>query len=312
MGLERTGGFGLFQFFAVFFLCMLRNCGNPIMYMLAFLVMPQKYECLDAATGLYSSCDAETVICPALAAGQSVEYRVDANDEHYMENWQQQMGLECTPIQKVYLFAVCYYVTFAIGGFLTFPVIDKLGRRKTSYIFGLGNIFAVTIIMFCPTYTARVVGYCMLGFTMPQKNSLTYAWLFELMNQRYKVMANTCLNMTDFATMLATGIYFMSTPNWFPLFMTFYVLAAVGFVGVILFCPESPKWLLLQGRQKEAIRVLNYMASVNRMPDRISEDTEFIEAVVAQNLQNTEAFNNDQTIDEAVGQVSLRAIKPFE
>ena len=81
---------------------------------------------------------------------------------------------------------------------------------------------------------------------------------------------------------------------------------------VLAICPESPKWLLLQGRQKEAIRVLNYIAKFNCSPNRIPEDTEFIEAVLATKLQNTEMYNPEHTIDAAVSQLSARAFRPFE
>ena len=46
------------------------------------------------------------------------------------------MDIMCTPLKKVYLIPVIYYVMFGVGGLLTFPVMDKLGRRKTCFIFG--------------------------------------------------------------------------------------------------------------------------------------------------------------------------------
>lgn len=208
---------------------------------------------------------------------------------------------------------VLYYITFAVGGFLTFPVLDKLGRRKTCLIFGTGNVIAVSMIMFSTGYTPRLIGYGLMGFFMPQKNSLCYAWLFELMVQRHKVTANTCLNMGDFGTILIVGIVFMFvTPNWAPLYLAFYIIGITGFLFIVLLCPESPKWLLLKGRQKEAIRALNYIARFNMSPNRISEDAEFIEAAVAQNLQNTDNFNHEQTIDDAISSLSARAFRPFE
>ena len=91
------------------------------------------------------------------------------------------MGLMCTPLSKVYLFAVLYFVMFGIGGFLTFPVMDRLGRRKTCIIFGTGSIMAVTLIMFSTQYLSRLIGFSLMGFVMSQKNSLCYAWLFEFM-----------------------------------------------------------------------------------------------------------------------------------
>ena len=184
-----------------------------------------------------------------MAEGRPIDYRIDEQHAHYMVNWQQQMGLMCTPLSKIYLFAVLYFVMFGIGGFLTFSVMDKLGRRKTCIIFGTGQIMAVTLIMFSTQYVSRLIGFALMGFMMSQKNSLCYAWLFEFMVQRYKVAANTCVNMGDFVTILIVGIVFLYvTPNWVPVFYGLYFAALGGFLGVLFLCPESPKWLLLQGR----------------------------------------------------------------
>ena len=55
--------------------------------------------------------------------------------------------------------------------------------------------------------------------------------------------------MGDFMTILIVGlVFFYVTPNWVPLFYSFYFAAVAGLLGVLLICPESPKWLLLQGR----------------------------------------------------------------
>ena len=52
------------------------------------------------------------------------------------------MDLMCTPMSKINLIITTYFVMFGIGGLLTFPVMDKIGRRKTSLIFNIGHVFA--------------------------------------------------------------------------------------------------------------------------------------------------------------------------
>ena len=55
--------------------------------------------------------------------------------------------------------------------------------------------------------------------------------------------------MGDFVTILIVGVVFLYvTPNWVPVFYSLYFAALAGFLGVLFLCPESPKWLLLQGR----------------------------------------------------------------
>ena len=42
-------------------------------------------------------------------------------------------------------------------------------------------------------------------------------------------------------------------------------------------CPESPRWHLVNGRTPEAIKVLNKIAQMNGVEERIPEDAIFVE-----------------------------------
>ena len=56
---------------------------------------------------------------------------------------------------------------------------------------------------------------------------------------------------------------FMSISHeWFWLCGFFTILTYMGTV-VSLICPESPRWLLVNGRSKEAIEALNTIAEFN-------------------------------------------------
>ena len=66
---------------------------------------------------------------------------MDTTSETYLNNWQQQMDLMCEPLQAKML-GTLYFVFFGIGGLLTFPVMDKIGRRKTHFIFSTAHLFA--------------------------------------------------------------------------------------------------------------------------------------------------------------------------
>lgn len=74
--------------------------------------------------------------------------------------------------------SMLYFICYGIGGLLTFPVMDKIGRRKTHYIFNTAHLIGQAIIIFVPTMTARCIGFSIIGFMMA-KNSLACTWSFE-------------------------------------------------------------------------------------------------------------------------------------
>ena len=87
MALGKVGGFGLFQYLSMIGLGITRVSGLPLVFLIAYLTMPQTYLCRTEEGAEFVSCDAFEVICPAREAGTFIEYHVDTTSETYLENW---------------------------------------------------------------------------------------------------------------------------------------------------------------------------------------------------------------------------------
>ena len=109
------------------------------------------------------------------------------------------------------------------------------------------------------------------------KNSASYVWASECVPLSNKPLAFTMINVFDCFPMPFLCLYFMYvSKDWYPLNFYVLLLSYVSFVLTFL-CPESPRWLLVNGRTKEAIEVLNYIALWNGSSQRIPEDAQFVE-----------------------------------
>ena len=85
------------------------------------------------------------------------------------------------------------------------------------------------------------------------------------------------INVFDCFPMPFLCLYFMFiSKDWYPLNFWVLVLSYVSF-ALTFICPESPRWLLVNGRTKDAIEVLNYMARCNGNSQRIPNDAQFVE-----------------------------------
>ena len=90
-----------------------------------------------------------------------------------------------------------------------------------------------------------------------------FVWLSESVGHPYKSTAFTVINIFDGMTMAVTCIYYLIiSRNWIWLNLFFCLLAYVA-TAVILICPESPRWHLVNGRKAEAIEALNMIAEMN-------------------------------------------------
>ena len=187
---------------------------------------------------------------------------------------------------------VIWFITYGIGGLLCFPLADKIGRRRTAIIFATGHFLAMAMIIFHSGIMVRFIGFGLMGFLHSTKSGVCYSWLFEFHTKKYKATAATTLNFLEFLTSMLGGIYFLLiSQDWAPFILWVYFFNLAGFIILLFCCPESPYWLLMQGKEKEAIEALNYIAWFNRSDRKIPEETEFIEARLAKHLPNTDSYS---------------------
>lgn len=94
---------------------------------------------------------------------------------------------------------------------------------------------------------------------------------------------------------LVTGlVYLVLTRDWFMIY-ALNVCVSLSALFLAFICPESPRWLLYNGRQAEAIDALNYMAKFNGKQDRrIEADAIFHETLeIADYNISTDLRNDD-------------------
>lgn len=63
-----------------------------------------------------------------------------------------------------------------------------------------------------------------------------------------------------------------------PLVLVMTIIAAFALIFAVFFIPESPSWLLAQGRNNEAIDSFNAIAKFNGVTARIPHGSVFFEA----------------------------------
>ena len=168
-----------------------------------------------------------------------------------------------------------YYIGFAIGGiFCTWP--DKYGR-KWSCMFGLLlSAISQTVMITSANYWVRFAMFFLSGLSQI-KNSVSYVWLSECTSKPYKPKAISYINIVDGLPILLTAIFFMLiSKNWIHLPTLFCALTYIS-LFLAYFCPESPRWHLINGRSSEAIEELNKMAHMNRSEKTIPATALFVE-----------------------------------
>jgi MFS family permease len=179
------------------------------------------------------------------------DYKVDTSYEFYLENWYLEMDLMCTPAATVGLIISTYFMSYIIGGiFCAFP--DKYGRKfSLAFSFSIA-IIGQTVMLFSKNFTVRLLCFGLLGLSQI-KNVVSYVWLSECVPLTHKPRAYSIINIFDALPLVLICLYFMFiSRSWLYINIGVTALSYLAF-ALIPFCPESPRWLLVNGRRLEAI-----------------------------------------------------------
>ena len=280
MAYSKVGVYGRMQWLLTFVNCVARNSGTYVYYPFAYIVLEQQFLCKQSnvyhhGSPVYQSCSAEDICQNKDSMVLGRDYIVDESYQYYLKNWYLEMDLMCMPAKTIGYMITAYYIGFALGG-LFFSMPDKYGR-KLSVIFGLVITCVAQIIMlYYPNYWIRMGTFFMMGLSQI-KNSVSYVWLSESVPLPKKSMAIISISLFDAIPMAVTCLYFMYiSRDWFYLSFFMLILSILATVCAFI-CPESPRWLLVNGRKEEAIKALNYFARVNGSHYRIPSTANFVE-----------------------------------
>ncbi|XP_054537667.1 solute carrier family 22 member 14 isoform X14 [Pan troglodytes] len=158
---------------------------------------------------------------------------------------------------------IMFMAGLLIGSLIFGLITDKMGRYPAILlsllgliIFGFGTAFVNSFhlyLFFRFGISQSVVGYAISSI------SLATEWLVGE-HRAHAIILEHCFFAVG--AMLLTGIAY-SLPHWRLLFLVGGILV-IPLISYIWILPESPRWLMMKGKVKEAKQVLCYAASVNK------------------------------------------------
>lgn len=196
-----------------------------------------------------------------------------------------------------------YEVGCLFGALFSFFVGDILGRRK-SILLGAGIMLAGTVIMVTaiPGHTPLaqfIVGRVICGVGNGMNTSTIPSWQAET-SKLHNRGAHVCFeaSMIAIGTVVAYWIDFGldfvdSSVAWrFPI--AFQAIFAMIMVVLVLGLPESPRWLLTQHREEEALEVLAAIGGTTiDDPEAIAQKDAVYESI----RQNSQKVTNRDLLD---------------
>ncbi|KAK8152852.1 general substrate transporter [Phyllosticta citrichinensis] len=154
-----------------------------------------------------------------------------------------------------------YEIGCFFGAIFAFCTGEVLGRRR-SIMIGC-SVLTIGAVIQCSAYgiPQLIVGRIVAGLGNGINTSAIPVWHAELMkaHKRGKGLAiEFVLNIAGVATAywVDYGFSFVENESQFRAPIALQILFALVTLGMIVFLPESPRWLLNHGHEEEALRVL--------------------------------------------------------
>ncbi|PSR78565.1 putative sugar transporter [Coniella lustricola] len=163
----------------------------------------------------------------------------------------------------------CFFLGAGLGAICAFLLGDKLGRRRTIALGLLCNTVGALLQTLAWHLPQMVVGRLINGFGIGLVSSMSPVYLSECCKSNVRGMLMgiaTCCNVGCFciANWIAYGLYYRGDAfQWrFPLAFQLVFLFIIAPILAIL--PDSPRWLLLQDRDEDALFTLSRLMGHNQ------------------------------------------------
>lgn len=160
-----------------------------------------------------------------------------------------------------------------VGAVLSMYTSMYYGRRTSLFVTGIAYMVGILFIISIPSIWSVIVGRSIMGFAIGLSCVIVPMYLGEV--SPYEIRGAT---IYTFQLAITVGILlsylinyiFSDSGNWHAVFASCLIPAVLLILG-LFFLPRSPRWLMQQGRKKDAQSILMKLRGTDNVLHEINE-----------------------------------------
>ncbi|XP_041983285.1 facilitated trehalose transporter Tret1-like [Aricia agestis] len=189
-------------------------------------------------------------------------------------------GLSLNDVEASW-FGSISFLTQPIGAILSGPIVDYFGRKKASFLVNIPHLVGWTLMHFAWSTPSLFMSNALLGFGTGIMEAPINAYVGEISEP--SVRGALCTSTQMFASIGIFVIYFFGTVLTWRQAALLCLAAPLASMLMVLVAPETPVWLLVHGREKEALKSLCRLRGWTT-PEHVKEEYESL-SVYCKKLQ---------------------------
>ncbi|XP_027743998.1 solute carrier family 22 member 2-like, partial [Empidonax traillii] len=257
--LEHVGEFHRFQKQTFFVLCLLSAAFTPVYVGVVFFGFVPEHRCFSPGVAELSQ-----------RCGWSLEEQLnhtvpewDGHGKEMKRELEKPFDLVCEDSWKLDLFQSAVNAGFLIGSVVIGYIADRFGRKFCLLTTIFANIICGILLVFVPTYLWIVIIRFLQGLVSKGCWTAGYILVTEVVGPQYRRTVGILYQTAFSVGLLVFDAIAYAIPHWRWLQLT--VTLPTCFFLLYYWClPESPRWLISQGKNDKAMKIVSDIAKKNQ------------------------------------------------
>lgn len=196
----------------------------------------------------------------------------------FLSTFVTEIDLVCHKKSYVTHTVMSFMAGFMVGAFVSGIVADAFGRKKGLLLSLALHIIPNIVVTFVSDLLTFMCLRFLSGASVGGLLAVSFTMIMELVGPSYRMMSGIALEFfwAFGAVVLALLAYLIREWRYLNLAVS---VPALLFIPYICIIPESSRWLLTKGREKEAEDILRHAARVNnrKLPEKLFDYNEMFE-----------------------------------